>query len=226
MYNFELDLNEKSQFPLEYNRATGTEEEFKRVLEWQEKFFKAFFGEEKYEAYVKLSGDKDKYDQLVKFVKPYARKLKDILKAAEDNASAILKYIFFEELTEVKPEDVKDALGNSVKALSDELPKLLIKEKFEKVLKDESKDNVKDVANVENVVKLSKKIKNVLGIQQQTNLSDGDVIKYLKELYKIAYEMKMKPGKPVKRPCYITVGKVCIIDVCMFLNFIFKYYKT
>ncbi|CAK5091670.1 unnamed protein product [Meloidogyne enterolobii] len=60
---------------------------------------------------------------------------------------------------------------------------------------------------------MSKEIKNVLGIQQQTNLSDGDVIKYLKELYKIAYEMKMEPGEPVKRSCYITDGKVCIIDV-------------
>jgi len=35
-------------------------------------------------------------------------------------------------------------------------------------------------------------------------------------------EMKMKPGEPVKRPCYKTDGKVCIIDVCMFL-FFFKY---
>nr|CAD2133894.1 unnamed protein product [Meloidogyne enterolobii] len=192
-----------------YTRDTGTEEEFKRVLEWEEKFFKAFIGEEKYKEYVKLSEDKDKDDQLVKFVKPYARKLKeklpgeknfaDILKEAEANASKILKYIFFEGEKDKSEKDVKD-----------ELPKL-IKENSEKV--EENTASVEFINKVETAVKdASDGIKNVLGIKQ-SNFSKGDVIKYLKELYKIAYEMKMKPGKPVKRPCYITVGKVCIIDV-------------
>uniref|UniRef100_A0A915PDB3 Nudix hydrolase domain-containing protein n=2 Tax=Meloidogyne TaxID=189290 RepID=A0A915PDB3_9BILA len=106
---------------LEYTRATGTEEEFKRVLKWQEKFLKEIIeekhkddpkiGEEMYKEYVTLSKDKEKYDQLVKFVKPYIQPLKTALKNAEGG------------------------------------------------------------------------------------------------------EMKMKPGEPVKRPCYKTDGKVCIIDV-------------